>query len=52
MLATINLTKDTGAPNTEEQPSTEKGNRGSSRQEENGVGQSAKGKGKEIEEGG
>ena len=46
MPATIDLTKDTGAPDTEEQPSAEKGNCGSSGQEENGVGQSAKGKGK------
>ena len=52
MPATIDLTKDTGAPDAEEQPIAEKGNCGSSGQEESGVGQSAKGKGKEIEEGG
>ena len=52
MPATIDLTKDTGAPDAEEQPIAEKGNCGSSGREENGVGQSAKGKEKEIEEGG
>ena len=52
MPATIDLTKDTGAPDAEEQLIAEKGNCGSSGREENGVGQSAKGKEKEIEEGG